>query len=528
MKKSKKHLKKRVKRKTIRKYKGGNNNFYLLSSKLNGDDRRPIYKFHTQDNSKEGGNATFFEGKIVEIVSANDVEEEKITNYERHTLPILKNTTKGKKKFFTDNTTYGLRSYGKTSSIDTIEDNKRENDKTKQIHEKLSKTCPNDVAILYDYGIKVNVKEKTIPIIRTLGKSIKDVQKQGDVEASSCISKNCFYNLMEYGDTVLEDYLNRYRLNRYRYSIDAKKLLQICIILLKKIQNIHNEKVLHLDIKPNNIIMIEDENGEFYDGNKRYNLKFIDFGYSVIVGEDYQHIDVRMGTEGYIYYGINRNEGMDKNQAKRIYNRINDIYAIMQIFYKFNSNNLEQHLDEKASFFHNEGIVDQCNKIDVVKKCSEYFFRIFNVLTYLITPFHQKKALTKEGGSGIFSSFPILDDTHFDNSSTPYKIEATGGKGINSLLKYVDFLQVFGFHITPIEDFSYENRLNLLIEILNIYFELYKKINELYNLFEQYCSKPNKVSRYIYLPLYYYKYRKFNPNNPEEVLRFIEEIRREV
>ena len=78
MKKSKKHLKKRVKRKTIRKYKGGNNNFYLLSSKLNGDDRRPIYKFHTQDNSKEGGNATFFEGKIVEIVSANDVEEEKM------------------------------------------------------------------------------------------------------------------------------------------------------------------------------------------------------------------------------------------------------------------------------------------------------------------------------------------------------------------------------------------------------------------------------------------------------------------
>ena len=524
MKKSKRCSKKRVKRKTIRKYKGGDHDFYLLSSKLNGNNRRPIYKFHAKDSDNKGGNAIFFEGTIKEIISANNVAKKEIEKYEPHTLPILRDTTKGVKDKFPDTTTYGLRRYGKFTttynSKSERENNKRENDKTKQIHEKLSKNCPNDVAILYDYGIKVYIKK-----IKVIGKSIKGVTKVGNVEASRCDEANCFYNLMEYGNTVLEHYLKK-----NRYYIDAKKLLQICIILLKKIQNIHNEKVLHLDIKPNNIIMIEHENGEFYDGIKRYNLKFIDFGYSEIVGEDYQHIDVRMGTEGYIYFGINRNEGMDKNQGKRIYNRINDIYAIMRIFYKFAPKNLEQYLYEKASFFYEKGIVDQCNKIDFVKNCSEYFFGIFNILTYLITPFHQNIAITKEGSSGKFSSFPILDDTHFNDSSNPYRIETTEADGIRDILEYVNFLKVFGFIITPIEDFSYENRLNLLIEILKIYIDFYEYINELYDLFEQYCTNTNnQVSgTTMFQLLDVDDEREFHPNNPQEVLGFIEEIRSKV
>ena len=42
------------------------------------------------------------------------------------------------------------------------------------------------------------------------------------------------------------------------------------------------------------------------------------------------------------------------------------------------------------------------------------------------------------------------------------------------------------------------------------------------------CIKYNTNNKVSYLPLYDDKYREFNPNNPEEVLRFIEEIRREV
>lgn len=524
MKKSKRHLKKRVKRKTIRKYKGGGHDFYLLSSKLNGDKRRPIYKFHAQDSDNKGGNAIFFKGKIEEIISANDVANKEIEKYEPHTLPILRDTTKGIKDKFSDDTIYGLRRYGifttTYNSKSERENNKRENDKTKQIHEKLSKSCPNDVAILYDYGIKVYIKK-----IKVIGKSIKGQKNLGNVEASRCDEDNCFYNLMEYGNTVLEHYLIM------RYYIGAKNLPQICIILLKKIQNIHNEKVLHLDIKPNNIIMIEHENGEFYDGIKRYNLKFIDFGYSEIVGEDYQHIDGFMGTPGYKYEGIDRYNGIDRKTKTEIYNRINDIYAIMQIFYNITPNNLEQDLNKKASFFHKKGIVDQCNKIDFVKNCSEYFFRIFSVLTYLITPFHQNIAITKEGINDRFSSLPILDDTKFNFSSNPYTIEKTEkAYGIKYLLEFVDFLKEFDFHITPIEDFSYENRLNLLIEILNIYFELYEYINELYDLFKQYCKEyKNQLSgTTMFQLLDVDDEREFHPNNPKEVLGFIQEIRSEV
>ena len=114
----------------------------------------------------------------------------------------------------------------------------------------------------------------------------------------------------------------------------------------------------------------------------------------------------------------------------------------MRIFNKTNPTKLQKILEKKTKPLKS---LDQCNKMDFVKECLDYFLKIFNLLTYLIIA-NEKKINTKSS-----SSFPILDDTNFDFSSKPYRIEKTPeADGIKYLLEFVDFLEVFGFHITPI------------------------------------------------------------------------------
>ena len=98
--------------------------------------------------------------------------------------------------------------------------------------------------------------------------------------------------IMTYYQNSLEDYINH-------KSISQEKLDTIMNILLRILENVHQQYVIHRDIKPQNIMM---KDGELF---------LIDFGMSTFyVDENFKHIECNqnkeyiIGTPKYISYHI--------------------------------------------------------------------------------------------------------------------------------------------------------------------------------------------------------------------------------
>ena len=92
----------------------------------------------------------------------------------------------------------------------------------------------------------------------------------------------------------LRDFIsNNYRKNKYILDYEVK--VSIIKQLVWGLQEIHSCKVLHCDIKPENIIV--------YEKNGKYNVKFIDFGGSCYLNStmfDSSDYDYNFGTVGYM------------------------------------------------------------------------------------------------------------------------------------------------------------------------------------------------------------------------------------
>ena len=82
----------------------------------------------------------------------------------------------------------------------------------------------------------------------------------------------------------------------YYYSMLDKQKKEICIQMCKCVEDLHNKRIVHCDLKTNNII--------YYEEDKRGKLKLIDYGASVVIDgnkiTDTVDCDCDQGTEGYM------------------------------------------------------------------------------------------------------------------------------------------------------------------------------------------------------------------------------------
>tara|TARA_B100001287_G_scaffold275576_1_gene283559 strand:- start:13005 stop:14375 length:1371 start_codon:yes stop_codon:yes gene_type:complete len=201
-----------------------------------------------------------------------------------------------------DETKYVLRIFGGNEWGDYLI-NKDERDSLREIHNKLSKKCGDHVCKLYDFGVLIDDKGKK------MGKSSKN----------TCKKNNCFYALMEGGSQNALTYFTE----KIRQQNNKEEIFkEICEFTKQTISNItclHENKIMHYDIKEENCVVTNLEPLKF---------KFIDFGFSFEMKHGkkiFNTIRDDKGTPG--YYPENYNGDDDF-----IHRGYDDIYAIFVMF----------------------------------------------------------------------------------------------------------------------------------------------------------------------------------------------------
>ena len=144
--------------------------------------------------------------------------------------------------------------------------------------------CKNSVCQVIDYGTVLDDQKKEIKV------------KNGDR------TEKILYTILELGNIDLYNFyrifenLENKDIDIYKYNFLHKSIIRE---LIKKIKCIHKEGILHLDIKPENIIIVNGSEDDYdieideylYDEyikekcNKYIKIKFIDFGFSKIVND---------------------------------------------------------------------------------------------------------------------------------------------------------------------------------------------------------------------------------------------------
>ena len=127
------------------------------------------------------------------------------------------------------------------------------------------------------------------------------------------IKDNNFYILMEYGgNSDLKKFIEGYK-DRETY-IDEKVIKDIIIQICHGLKDIHNAKIIHRDLSPDNIFI-----------NENNKIKIGDFGIATIINESNDSINEQIGK---IYYTAPEVEN------GRPYNTKVDIYSLGCIIYE--------------------------------------------------------------------------------------------------------------------------------------------------------------------------------------------------
>lgn len=214
-------------------------------------------------------------------------------------------------------------------------------------------------------GLKM---QKELTKLCELEKSVCKIFDYGILErktSNNTTYQNELFCIMEKGLFDLNK-LIRIRQNNNNDKELVKFLIQIAIKLLEKIKCIHDKNILHLDIKPDNIILVKGSK-EYFDIKLSENLKkllsieseyilikYIDFGLSTRITEDRFFnknrgiiINRAKGSPSYAYMNIVKKN--ENNVTKFYYSRYSDLYSISIIILEFIVKNLA--ITEQRSSF---------------------------------------------------------------------------------------------------------------------------------------------------------------------------------
>jgi len=320
----------------------GNQSFILYSGIYHIPRMRPIYKF-TGKLKGSGGFADIYEGTIGCVrADGNCIEKKMFDSFKGIFSSIADNKlsqnlkelkTVSRKRFLVYNRilpapseTYILRVYGKKYDVENIdpegdvENTNRENNGVKFIHDLLTRQCKNHVLELYDYGVVMQEKDSNYE---------SSVNSYGN-----CIHDKCFYAIMEKGAIDFETYFDNIKKHEYYDDLTEKlKLTQIVWYVIKMIRNIqclHEQNIMHYDIKLQNSIFIKiaEDSNLISENENVFDVKLIDFGNSMKITE-FKGVRAQVSSSGHVPYQILDGGIFDDEFLQRAYD---DIYAIFVDF----------------------------------------------------------------------------------------------------------------------------------------------------------------------------------------------------
>ena len=177
----------------------------------------------------------------------------------------------------------------------------------------LSETKEKRVSIIEENDINYILKESFSSDEIEMLKN--EVSNLNILKRIDCVSKLIKYKFSSDENYLICEYVegrNFKSLSEY----DIKEKVKYYKMLLEAVKKIHNNKIIHCDLKPNNIII-----------DKNNNIKIIDFGTSIIEGKK----NLNYGTP--VYCSLEQLKGQKLNVQT-------DIYSLGVILYQLLYNKL--------------------------------------------------------------------------------------------------------------------------------------------------------------------------------------------
>ena len=142
------------------------------------------------------------------------------------------------------------------------------------------------------------------------------------------IKDNNFYILMEYaGNSDLKEFIKKYKIENL--LIDEKVIKDIIIQICHGLKDIHNAKIIHRDLSPDNIFI-----------NENNKIKIGDFGIAAIINESNDSFNEQIGK---IYYTAPEvGNGRPYNTKVNIYSLGCIIYELFTLNEYFKDKNYKE------------------------------------------------------------------------------------------------------------------------------------------------------------------------------------------
>ena len=170
-----------------------------------------------------------------------------------------------------------------------------------------------------------------------------------------------FYIIFEYlngGD--LDNFLKKY-INKYNKPIPEKIVKYIIKNVLKGLNSLNSQNIIHRDIKLSNILINYLNNSDLINENiLNAEIKIIDFGFAKYLKQD-EFTNSIIGTPFYMDPKILHGYLLEKNEKKYLYNKKVDIWSIGIMTYYLllgvfpfkakNYENLIENIENKEYFF---------------------------------------------------------------------------------------------------------------------------------------------------------------------------------
>ena len=173
------------------------------------------------------------------------------------------------------------------------------------------------------YVIKqISLKDKDLEKILKEAEILSSIHNDNIVKYfESFIDDKYFYIVMEYCQGLdLKKYINKYKKEKNNKRINPNVIYKYIIDICKGLNEIHANNVIHRDIKPDNLLITED--------NK---IKICDFGISAILDKHNNYAITTIGTYNYCAPEI---------FEEKPYNNKIDIWSLGCVIYELCTGNL--------------------------------------------------------------------------------------------------------------------------------------------------------------------------------------------
>jgi serine/threonine protein kinase len=208
------------------------------------------------------------------------------------------------------------------------------------------------------YEVAVKKQITSVKKLQAVVKEIKNIKKFSDINSERFVKYyKCYFEERDDGKydiyLVTEKLFKELRDVKNEFAnLDTKSRWNHYLYLAQTLELIHKENVAHADIKPENIMVTSEVNG-----NNTFRLKFIDFGLMTQFKNNLSCTGTPFYMQPYLIF--------KKLQVSTAI----DIYALMLVIVEMQFTNFTFQLENKCY----EKIMEQCNSSEVLEEKEAWY-----------------------------------------------------------------------------------------------------------------------------------------------------------